>query len=1065
MLKVFFLAAFITAALFPTQQAMAAGNIDDYFDTTSSTGNFTATSQTMSISYTETQVSESQVVFTVNLHPITTENDDVPAADDTKPGELRNFTFDNGGNMNSSEPSGIIAEENDLGVWDSLYSDTLRSNSGMGIWIDYGPESTTTACLFTSATSNFYSDTCLVDSSPAPAVNYSPVSLLPYMLKNDGTGKMRMLSTDVTFNVQVNKLKPGTKYQARLRIEGEGVGAALVGSTPLIHFETKAEGTGLLNTTQIENESANSTSTIDPETGLPSCGVFGENSSILGCVAQIIYSIIFKPTSTLMVLAGEIMDWGIGFSIDSSSYPVSGHSFVTDGWRIMRDLANILFIFILVYVAISTIFGKDEKRLIAMVILVALIINFSLFVTKVIVDIGNITSRFFYNNIAITNSQAGNVEIFGTSGHKSISYGFAATFNPVKIFSSLSPQTSISTAGGITHTGLDNPNQYATFFSLFSIVGAIVNLVAAFVFFSLAWLFIARTAGIWLAMIFAPLAFLSLTLPSKWKSGISGTGQYTSFGPWFSNLTSLAFMPVIALLMIFLILTFLKAPGLLGALTSQTTTGQLMTVLIPLIVLTILLLKTKEVATKWSGEFGGAMSKVGSFVGGAAIGVATGGAALVGRRALGGLGARMAANENWKKTALGRKGLAIGKRMETATYDLKNTKASQFAMSQAGFNPNKFVNTTVKDGYKTQKDKQVKERKEYLDRMKLGEGSDEVTAHNEAKETHDKKKESYNDSFKKWKEIKDINEDIKKSGGTLTQDQIDEQAEANADMIKKKKEVATAAADSENAKKAVELGNAAIIGSIVKNTATDKERLDDSTRQANAEYANATNFFGKAAAKVKQAARYTDITGTQVKDIVTGSVSGRQASVQDFRKQYKKAYDAGNKPAKPTPGAPTPPPPAPPGYPYPKTAATNQAATGNQNAPANQQPNQAGNQAGNNTIPTPTYTQTNTNNAGNTGGNAGAATGTGSIVTPIIVGGGRQAPPLTPLQTLSGVDDYRKNQPKSQTGYPIRQNAAKPAPRPAPNPAASQTLAPTPKPAPKPAPGPNNNGFSSPTFS
>ncbi len=703
----FMLAAIIAAAVFPSQAS--ADVIGDKFGGTNGT-NFIIPTNKASISVATADISSVQAVFAISLNPTTNGTQgDVPAVDPNNPNMLKGFQYSAGSDPVNGLPTGTIQGEADLGVWDTLFSNNLVPTPGEGLWLDFAPVSQNAAtCLL----ANQYDSSCLT-AKP----------LVSYLLRTDN-GRMRILGTSIQFRVQVDGLQPGTLYQARLRIEDESDGGLATDTavTPLIQFTTQA-GTSTLAASATQNE-ANATTSIDPETGLPSCGVFGENSSIMGCVAQIVYSIVFKPTTWLMVLTGEIMDWGIGFSIDSASYPVSNHSFVTDGWRIMRDLANILFIFILVYVAITTIFGADNKKLIAMVILVAIIINFSLFLCKIIIDVGNITSRFFYNTISVKNTQTG-ADITGSDGKKSISYGFAAVFNPLKLFAGLTPQTSISTAGGVVQTGLEDANTYAQYFTLFSVIGAVVNLVAAYVFFSLAWLFIARTAGIWLAIIFSPIAFLSLALPDSWKSKLPGTTKkYASFGSWLGNLGELTIMPAIAMLMIFLILTFLQPPGFFASLaTSTTTTGRFMSMLVPLIVISYLLLQTKKIAESMSGEFGDAMGKLGSFVGGAAIGVATGGAALAGRRVLGGLGTRIANSENLKKSALGRGAINIGRRMETATYDLKNTKAAQFGLNKAGYKPNEYFNTTVKSGYKDQKETQKKQRDEYLNSMKLSDKS------------------------------------------------------------------------------------------------------------------------------------------------------------------------------------------------------------------------------------------------------------------------------------------------------------------------------------------------------
>jgi hypothetical protein len=467
---------------------------------------------------------------------------------------------------------------------------------------------------------------------------------------------------------------------------------------------------------------------LDPNTGLPACGVMS-TAKVFGCIGQIMYYIVFVPTSWVMVLAGEIMDFGIGYSISSSSYPVTGHSFVTDGWRIMRDIANIFFIFILIYVAISTILGQDKKKLIGWVILVALIINFSLFLTKVVVDFGNITARFFYNNISVTNPQTATT-ITGSAGHKSISYGFASTFNPAKLLANAKQSTTVNSAGGVIATGMSD-EQFAGFYTVFALVGGVVNLVAAFVFFSMAWLFIARTIGIWLSMIFAPLAFLSLTLPDKWDLGGAaggGAGKYMKFGSWWSNLTSLAVMPAVAMLMIFLILTFLKT-NFLGNIPNETTTGQFIGVLLPLIMVSYLLLQTKKTAESMAGDFGGMMSKAGNFVGGAALGLATGGTALLARKTIGAGAMKLAESEKFKnyasKSRIGQKLWQGTKSISNSSFDARNVKIMGKDLASTGLG----VGKVKSEGYIKDAQKKAKEQKKTADTFDASEKERENQKH------------------------------------------------------------------------------------------------------------------------------------------------------------------------------------------------------------------------------------------------------------------------------------------------------------------------------------------------
>ena len=86
---------------------------------------------------------------------------------------------------------------------------------------------------------------------------------------------------------------------------------------------------------------------------------------------------------------------------------------VEQGYKIILNVANMIFIFLLLYIAIKTILGDggDMKKLLTNIIVVALMINFSLFMTKVIIDASNIVAMGFYNAIQ---TEVGKVKIEGT---------------------------------------------------------------------------------------------------------------------------------------------------------------------------------------------------------------------------------------------------------------------------------------------------------------------------------------------------------------------------------------------------------------------------------------------------------------------------------------------------------------------------------------------------------------------------------------------------------------------------------------------------------------------------
>ena len=76
-------------------------------------------------------------------------------------------------------------------------------------------------------------------------------------------------------------------------------------------------------------------------------------------------------------------------------------------WTIIRDISSTLLIFFILYAAIQMILGLQDAKygeLIKSIIIVGVLINFSFFFTRVLIDLSNIVSLEFYNAMAPTNT-------------------------------------------------------------------------------------------------------------------------------------------------------------------------------------------------------------------------------------------------------------------------------------------------------------------------------------------------------------------------------------------------------------------------------------------------------------------------------------------------------------------------------------------------------------------------------------------------------------------------------------------------------------------------------------
>ncbi|MEK7088802.1 MAG: hypothetical protein AAB913_01595, partial [Patescibacteria group bacterium] len=396
------------------------------------------------------------------------------------------------------------------------------------------------------------------------------------------------------------------------------------------------------------------------------------DGSLRGCIAGILYT-AWEVTAILAEFTGKVLDFFVYYATNSSSYK---NDFVEKAWGAVRDIANIFFIIALLYVAIKTILGlnvTDNKKLISAVILVALIINFSLFTTKLVIDASNILAKVFYNNINSVDA-SNTTLVANVGGQKSISVGIIDKYNPQKIINK------------DTYKG----NQ--GLFIFITLILLLVTLYTAYIFFSVALLFVARVVSLWIAMIFSPLAFASYTVPFE----IPGFGHKE----WWSELLKNAFLAPLFIFFLYIIIlftNFLKDSIRYGNDPDFTNTANLMQnlmhIIIPFVIISVLLMKAKALAVKYSGEMGKAVMTGAQMIGGLALGAATGGAALLGSGTIGRYAQKVANDDNLRAQASGDKehfakmgitDVNVQKKMQAAAQK-KLAKANYFAKSSFDF--------------------------------------------------------------------------------------------------------------------------------------------------------------------------------------------------------------------------------------------------------------------------------------------------------------------------------------------------------------------------------------------
>src|SRR3989344_3918885 len=246
--------------------------------------------------------------------------------------------------------------------------------------------------------------------------------------------------------------------------------------------------------------------------------------NILNAVLWIIQSL----SAVLVRIAITFFDYAMAFTVGNNLLATPGAMLaIENGWKVVRDTANLFFIFALLAIAIATILrisGYGMKSLLPRLIIVALLINFSLPITRVVIDASNLVALQFHQNM-LAASEATDVQ----GGRPS-----AGT--------TLLSRMGLKDAFGVgdLRDPFDNSVRDRGTVAVILVLQTILNFVTAWVFLIGGFLLLARLIAFVLLMVFSPAAFFFAILPK--------TKKY--FDQWLTTLINQA---VVAPLFLFLV--------------------------------------------------------------------------------------------------------------------------------------------------------------------------------------------------------------------------------------------------------------------------------------------------------------------------------------------------------------------------------------------------------------------------------------------------------------------------------------------------------------------------------
>jgi hypothetical protein len=279
------------------------------------------------------------------------------------------------------------------------------------------------------------------------------------------------------------------------------------------------------NTETLENGLNVNGSNEEGNTAGKTGNIFGQEitcdilkGEIQGCLIELYYNSIYWVSGLLIRLGAGLMDAFMAISLSATIYK---NGFIETGWTLVRDVCNIFFIFILLYTAFKMVIGSSHfnaNKIIVNVVIIGLLINFSLFFSKVIIDMGNISARVFYNQIRVTASDAAseNNDMSQKDQEDALAKGLSTSdIKPKSITEALANGlnlTKVQNEGYSKMTQEGQDTHYGVIWLLLLLATAI-NVIATWIFVKVSFAFLGRVLTLWVGMIMSPFAFTSTIIP------------------------------------------------------------------------------------------------------------------------------------------------------------------------------------------------------------------------------------------------------------------------------------------------------------------------------------------------------------------------------------------------------------------------------------------------------------------------------------------------------------------------------------------------------------------------
>ncbi len=349
------------------------------------------------------------------------------------------------------------------------------------------------------------------------------------------------------FSVTYKNTDPNSSYYNSTATCNFSAGGAVMQSTDISCSVTRPDGS---TETEEQNIGAGTRVTTDASKDadgkLTSIGqsVDGANGSCSlvnpgewgNCIVKAVAGAILTLANFLLATAGTLLNWVVVKTVFQFGSLIGNSPGMLVAWGILRDIGNMLLLFGFIFMGLATILNLQTfavRKALPPLIIVAILMNFSLFAAEAVIDTSNALTTALYRQTNTTPCtgvlDGGTVTANDTTEIDTscaVSYGIAGH---------IMQSTGLSSLFATSNAGFGQSVTVYLMLSLFATIGAVV-------LFATSIMLIIRVVVLSFIMVAAPIGFIGMAIPPMRRFA----------SDWWRRLISQSFFAPVLFLLIFI---------------------------------------------------------------------------------------------------------------------------------------------------------------------------------------------------------------------------------------------------------------------------------------------------------------------------------------------------------------------------------------------------------------------------------------------------------------------------------------------------------------------------------